>query len=110
MLRTRVTRLKDGFSLLLISPRLALMYKALKRAGRNGRKDRIQCAYFGFDTEAEAQAFADYLKNRFESARAVVRESDRLPECGWEVKVWEFPALMSVVLRCAEKPQLAKAA
>jgi hypothetical protein len=86
-----------------ISERLALCYKALKKPGKGGRKDRIQCAYFGFDSQERAEQFARYLKARFLpfAPRLVIRESDRLSECAWEVKVWEFPALLEIVMECA---------
>lgn len=103
MIRTRVQPLKDGFSMLIVSPRLALCYRALKRPGKGGRKDRIQCGYFGFESEAEANTFANYLRSAYPNVRAVVREGDRLPECGWEVKVWEFAQLLQVVQQCAAK-------
>jgi hypothetical protein len=102
MVRAKVRALKDGYAFLSVSPRLALMYKALKRPGRGGRKDRIQCAYFGFDTEKKANQFVAGLKRQFGEIRVVVRESDRLPDCTWEVKVWEFNQLMNVVLHCAQ--------
>lgn len=107
MLKSRVQVLKDGYSLLSFSPRLALMYRALKRPGKDGRKDRIQCAYFGFDTEQQAKDFVSYLKRKYGEVRAGVREGDRLFDCAFEVKVWEFDHLMAVVYQCAEKTQAA---
>ncbi len=102
-LRSKVRVLKDGYSFLSISPRLAMMYRALKRPGKGGRKDRIQCAYFGFDSEQQANQFVTYLKQQYGEVRAGVRESDRLPECAFEVKVWEFPQLLELIHRCAAK-------
>lgn len=102
MVRAKVRTLKDGYAVLSISPRLALMYKALKRPGRGGRKDRIQCAYFGFESEEKANQFVEGLKRQFGEIRVVVRESDRLPESAWEVKVWEFEGLLSLALHCAQ--------
>jgi len=101
MIRTRVRPLDDGFSLLRINDRLALCYKALKRPGKGGRKDRVQCAYFGFDSEESAQAFLAGVLRQFGKVRAVVRESDRLPDAAFEVKIWEFPHIMSLVFHCA---------
>jgi hypothetical protein len=103
MIRTRVTRLKDGFSFLSINPRLGLMYRALKHPGKGGRKDLIQCAYFGFETEAEAVKFQKYCQSKV--IRAIAREADRLPDCAWEVKVWEFPELLHLVSRCLKRSQ-----
>jgi hypothetical protein len=106
-IHTKVKVQGDGFSMLYISNRLALCYKALKKPGKGGRMDRIQCAYFGFNTEAECQQFTQFLKDKFFpfAPRVLIRESDRLPECPWEVKVWEFPQLLEIVLKCHEQAQ-----
>ncbi|MBW4474746.1 MAG: hypothetical protein KME45_30860 [Stenomitos rutilans HA7619-LM2] len=102
MVRAKVHALKDGYAFLSVSPRLALMYKALKRPGKGGRRDRIQCVYFGFDTEERANQFVAGLKRQFGEIRVVVRARDRLPESAWEVKVWEFEGLLTFALHCAQ--------
>lgn len=102
MIYTRVQPLKDGYSLLKINPRLCLIYRALKRPGREGRKDRIQCAYFGFETVEAAATFRNYLITKHK-CRAVVREPERLSEVAWEVKVWEFDGLLLLVRDCVAK-------
>jgi hypothetical protein len=104
-IHTKVRVMGDGFAMLEINSRLALCYKALKKPGKGGRKDRIQCGYFGFDTEAQANFFADYLKQRFIpfGPRVHIRESDRLPDSAWEVKVWDFPQLLQLVHECHDK-------
>ena len=102
MVRAKIYVLKDGYALLAVSPRLALMYKALKRPGKGGRKDRLQCAYFGFDTKDMANQFVAGLKRQSDASRVVVRESDRLPESAWEVKVWAFEGLLAFALHCAQ--------
>jgi hypothetical protein len=104
MFRARCIPGKDGFSTLVLSPRLALMYRALKKPGKGGRRDRIQCAYFGFSTQEQAQHFTAYVQEQFK-ARAMPRESDRLSECAWEVKVWEFDGLLDFALRCYARSQ-----
>jgi hypothetical protein len=104
MIFTRVIPQKDGYSLLSISPRLALMYRVLKRPGKGGRRDRIQCAYFGFDTEEQAIKFAGYVQRNFKT-RVIPRESERLTECAYEVKVWEFDHLIRLVYQCVTKAQ-----
>jgi hypothetical protein len=104
MIITRVIPQKDGFSLLSVSARLALMYYVLKRPGKGGRKDRIQCAYFGFDDEQQADKFAAYVKQHCKT-HAVSREAQRLIECSFEVKVSEFDGLMQLVEQCAAKAQ-----
>jgi hypothetical protein len=102
MIRTKIHVLQDGYAFLSVSPRLALMYRALKRPGKGGRKDRLQCAYFGFETEERAHQFVAGLKRRSGVIRVVVRGSDRLPESAWEVKVWEFEGLLAFALHCAQ--------
>lgn len=115
-IHTKVKVQGDGFSMLYISKRLALCYKALKKPGKGGRMDRIQCAYFGFNDEAECQQFTQFLKEKFFpfAPRVLIRESVhasasgssyRLSECPWEVKVWEFPQLLEIVLKCHEQAQ-----
>lgn len=106
-IHTKVKVAGDGFSILYINERLALCYKALKKPGKSGRMDRIQCGYFGFSTETECQQFCKFLRDKFfPFAPAMrIRESDRLPECPWEVKVQEFPHLLEVILKCAEQIQ-----
>ncbi|NJO74181.1 MAG: hypothetical protein HC833_10760 [Leptolyngbyaceae cyanobacterium RM1_406_9] len=109
LVHTRVIPQADGFSLLSISDRIALMYRALKRPGKGGRKDRIQCGYFGFESQEKAQAWAEMIRNRYAEMqiRLVVRESDRLPECAFEVKVWEFEGLIPLTLCCAKSEKTA---
>jgi hypothetical protein len=80
------------------------MYYVLKRPGKGGRRDRIQCAYFGFDDEQKANRFAAYVKKHFDT-HAVSREAQRLTECSFEVKVSEFPGLMQLVYQCVAKAQ-----
>jgi hypothetical protein len=98
MVRAKTHALNDGYALLAVSPRLALMYKALKRPGKGGRKDRLQCAYFGFDTKEKATQFVAGLRRQSNANRVVVREGTRLPESAWEVKVWEFEGLLAFAL------------
>lgn len=105
MIRTRVIPLKDRYSFIEISPRLALMYRALARPGKKGRMHKIQCAYFGFGDELSAKNFAAWLNAKY-GARAIARESDRL-DTAWEVKAWEFFDLLHVVHQCAEKEKAA---
>jgi hypothetical protein len=106
MVYTRIIPGKNGFSQLQISSRLVLLYRALKRPGKNGRRDRIQCVYFGFDTEHQAAEFAYKLRAKHSQVRLVVREAERLLEVPYEVKVWEFDHLMHLVFTCAEKTKL----
>jgi hypothetical protein len=103
MLRAKIIPSKDGFSLLSINPRLALMYRALKRPGKGGRRDRIQCAYFGFESEDKAKAFIASVNQKFPGLYPQLREPERLSEVAFEVKLREFPGLLALVLKCAAK-------
>lgn len=107
MLRTKIRPQGDGFSILSISPRLALCYKALKKPGKNGRMDRLQCGYVGFDDKGEALQFAEWLRGKLLPFAPLVRvrESDRLPECAWEVKIAEHDGLLDLFLTLAVREQ-----
>jgi hypothetical protein len=90
--------------MLNIHPRLSVCYRALKKPGKGGRKDKVQCAYFGFDDEAIARQWVERVRYRYGChIRAVIREGDRLADCTCEVKVWEFDELMHLVLNCAHQ-------
>ncbi|MEP0923468.1 hypothetical protein [Leptolyngbya sp. ST-U4] len=107
MIRSKVAVLKDGYSMLNIHPRLSVCYRALKKPGKGGRKDKIQCAYFGFESEEIAAAWLSRIRRKYNTydIRATVREGDRLTSCAYEVKVWEFDALLHLVLNCAHQLQ-----
>jgi hypothetical protein len=97
MLHTKITRLKDRYSLVKISPRIAFIYRALKRASIDGRKDVIQCAYFGFNEEVKAQKYALWLQQNFSNVRYITRESERLDDCQIEVKVFRFEKILDLI-------------
>ncbi|MEP0910882.1 hypothetical protein NDI45_08125 [Leptolyngbya sp. GB1-A1] len=106
MIRSKVAVLKDGYSMLNIHPRLSVCYRALKKPGKGGRKDKIQCAYFGFESEELAKRWVERVRYRYGiHVRAIIREGDRLTDCAYEVKVWEFDELVSLVLGCAYQLQ-----
>jgi hypothetical protein len=108
MTRTKIIHLKDRYSMLLLSPRIGLLYRVLKRPGKNGRKDRIQCAYFGFEYEKAAQEFATQMRVHYPQSFPLVREGERL-EYAWEVKIREFETIINVAKTLAarevSKPQ-----
>lgn len=109
LLYARCHRSQDGYSFISISPRLGFMYRALKKPGKGGRKDRIHTAYFGFDSEAEAAQFLAWLTTKHPTAKAMKREPERLA-CSHEIKVWEFDGLHQLILTCATRQTQQKAA
>lgn len=82
--RVKVRLLDDRFCEIHISPRCCYIVKILKRPGKGGRLARVQAAYFGFDNELSAQAYASSLSAKH---RATVRPAKRLTGCAYEVKV-----------------------
>jgi len=107
MIHTKIRPQGDGFSILSISPRLALCYKALKKPGKGGRMDRLQCGYVGFDSEQEAKMFAARLRHKLLPFAPFmsVRESDRLVDCAWEIKIGEYEGLLDLILSLASREQ-----
>lgn len=102
MTRTKIIQLKDRYSMLLLSPRIGLLYRVLKKPGKGGRKDRIQCAYFGFEYEAKAQEFATQMRIHYPQSFPLVREAERL-EYAWEVKIREFETIVNVAKTLAAR-------
>jgi hypothetical protein len=98
MIRTIITPLKDRYSFVEVSDRIAFMYRALKRSSSDGRKDTIQCAYFGFEEESKAKKMAAWVRQKYPLSRCVVRESERLEHCLFEVKVFRFPEILDLIL------------
>jgi hypothetical protein len=98
---TKAKPQEDGFCVLQVSDRQAVIVKSLKRPGKNQRRIKIQTAYFGFDSLEKAQAFHSYFTKNFR-ARAEVRPSERLGT-PFEVKVWECLGLIDLILECARK-------
>ncbi len=44
--------------------------------------------YFGFDNYQEAQAFYQYLDENRLCSRALIRRSERIVSCNYEIKTW----------------------
>jgi hypothetical protein len=88
MARIRVTakQLGDRHFQVNLSNRIALITQTLKRKGKNGRMARVKAGYFGFNSHAEAIAFANGVRGKFPKARLEVRSAKRL-NTAIEVKV-----------------------
>ncbi|HBY81142.1 MAG TPA: hypothetical protein DEG47_30015, partial [Cyanobacteria bacterium UBA11148] len=74
----RIDLASDGWRFNILSKRIATI-----TAPDGSRK----VSYFGFETEAEAQAFKDALITHSLCTSAVVRPSQRLTTA-WECKAW----------------------
>lgn len=51
-------------------------------------KGERHTTYFGFDNYQEAQAFYQYLDENRLFSRALIRRSQRLVSCNYEIKTW----------------------
>lgn len=92
----RVTALADRHAFIKLSDRIALITRALKRSGKNGRRAAVVAAYFGFSTQDEAIEFIAGLRHHFKKAFCQVRRSERL-NTPYEVKVRSFEGLEAFI-------------
>ena len=99
----KVVSLGDRHSLIHLSDRVALITKALKRPGKDGRRARVVSAYFGFDTQDEAISFVARLRRQFPASYCKVRAGQRLGTAA-EVKVREFAGLERFTWEVAATP------
>ncbi len=77
--QTKVVPLDDHWRLNCLLPNLATI---------TNPKGERHTTYFGFDNYQDAQAFCQYLtKNRL-CSRALIRRSQRLSSCVYEIKSW----------------------
>ena len=99
----KVVSLGDRHALIHLSDRVALITKALKRPGKDGRRARVVSAYFGFDTQDEAISFVARLRRQFPASYCKVRAGQRLGTAA-EVKVREFAGLERFTWEVAATP------
>lgn len=90
----KVICLGDRHTFIKLSARIAIITAALKRAGKGRRMAKVVSAYFGFQTQDQAQAFVTGLRRRFPRAMCQIRQSQRLTT-PIEVKVRSFDGLES---------------
>ena len=102
----KVVSLGERHSLIHLSDRVALITKALKRPGKDGRRARVVSAYFGFNTQDEAIAFVARLRRQFPSCYCKVRAGQRLGTA-IEVKVRAFDELERFAWELAATPAAA---
>ncbi len=86
-LKVQALCLEDRFTFFQMSPRVGVITKTLKRPGKNGRLARVQTAYFGFLSHAEASRFVQYITYYRLATFAELRTPKRLAGVSFEVKV-----------------------
>jgi len=102
----KVVSLGDRHALIHLSDRVAILTKALKRPGKNGRRARLISAYFGFNSQDEAIAFVAQLRRQFPNAYCQIRGAQRL-DAAVEVKVRQFEGLERFTWELAVTPVIA---
>lgn len=88
---TRVQLTADGWTLNLLSPRVATITNPL-----GNRK----VSYFGFDTQEKAQQFQKWLIDNKQCSGATVRKAERL-SMSFECKAWQVPT--ELILQLAQR-------
>ena len=86
--RTMITQLGDRHYYSGYSDRVGYIYQEFKKPGKNGRTSKIKCLYVGCSSYLEAKKVASQFRGR-----VFVRESQRVPDWEWEVKMqgdWEL--------------------
>ncbi len=77
--QTKVVPLDDSWRLNCLLPTLATI---------TNPKGERHTTYFGFNCYQEAKAFYQYLTNNNLCSRAIIRRSQRLSSCAYEIKSW----------------------
>jgi len=102
----KVVPLGDRHSFIHLTNRVAVITKALKKPGKDGRRARVISAYFGFDTQDEALSFVARLRRQFPASYCQVRPAQRLGTA-IEVKVRQFEGLERFTWELATAPAIA---
>jgi hypothetical protein len=89
---------KDGFSVLMLTDRICLVHYRLKRPGKGGRRERIQAAYVGFNQINAARKLRESIEAKRPGAQTFIRESKRVLDYSWELKIQEYPGILEDVL------------
>jgi hypothetical protein len=101
---------KDGYSLLKLHDRVVLNHYRLKKAGKNGRMERIHTAYVGFSSQEAAQKLRFAIEEKRPGVKIIVREGERIPEYAWELKIWEYSGIYDDMIQIAHSIQAKEAA
>ncbi len=91
---TRVQLSADGWTLNLLSPRVATITNPL-----GNRK----VSYFGFDTQEKAQQFKKWLIDNKQCSAATVRKAERL-SMSFECKAWQVSTELILELALRSTP------
>ena len=103
-----LVRIDSKFGYVRMGARLGVVIKALDpRRTKDGRDHDLVAAYFGFEFDAEARRFQQWVEKSWPQGErfvplTVVRVAQRT-ESRFEVKVSKFPALAELVRVAQEK-------
>ena len=97
-----VQPLQNNYCLVKLTDRVAIITKALKRKGKDGRRARVQAGYFGFSNRASANKFAAVVNEKF-GVDVIIRTPERLADVEIEVKVRAFDGLEELAWEKAKK-------
>lgn len=96
---------KAGYTLLRLHDRVVLNHYRLKKAGKNGRMERIHTAYVGFNSQEAAQKLRLAIEEKRPGAKIIIREGERIPDYAWELKLWEYPGIYDDMIQIAHSIQ-----
>ncbi|MEL4896115.1 hypothetical protein [Crocosphaera sp. Alani8] len=85
--QSKVVPLDNNWRLNCLLPHLATI---------TNPKGERHTTYFGFDNYQEAQAFCQYLTQNNLCSRAIIRRSQRLSLCAYEIKTWSVDSQLLV--------------
>jgi hypothetical protein len=101
---------RDGYTVMFLCPRVCLVHYRLKKAGKGGRMERIQTAYIGFNSLEAARKLRYSIEEKRPGAKVIIRESERVTEFSWELKIWEYAGILEDMLQIAASIQAKEAA
>jgi hypothetical protein len=101
---------KDGYTVLFLCPRVCLVHYRLKKAGKGGRMERLQTACVGFNSLDAAQKLRCSIEGKRPGAKVIIRESQRVTDFSWELKIWEYAGILEDMLQIAANIQAKEAA
>jgi hypothetical protein len=103
--RFRVISLSDRHAQVNLSDRITVITQALTRKGKNRRMAKLVSAYFGFESQDEAQLFVKGLRRYFPKAFCQIRKGQRV-DMPVEVKVRDFNGLERFIWALIEQPAI----
>jgi hypothetical protein len=101
---------KDGYTVLFLCHRVCMCHYRLKRAGKSGRMERVETAYVGFNSLEAARKLRESIEGKRPGAKVIIRESRRVTDFSWELKIWEYAGILEDMLQIAANIQAKEAA